>query len=203
MAQQSGGMPYIGSLISLISKTGVRYEGTLYTIDMQESTIALQGGKRSCCEACIRMKQGVQLRALSHHAFLAVRSFGTEGRKQDGPQIPASDQLFEFIRFRGKSRRKPLDPRLDPRDPERLTANCACCNAGSDIADLTVVTNGPPVRHAACCLVCTCFASVAALKRTSDLAGGGTSTSSTCPVRASASKLERMYMFAVVCMLQA
>ena len=44
MAQQSGGMPYIGSLISLISKTGVRYEGTLYTIDMQESTIALQDG---------------------------------------------------------------------------------------------------------------------------------------------------------------
>ena len=44
MAQQSAGMPYIGSLISLISKTGVRYEGTLYTIDMVESTIALQNG---------------------------------------------------------------------------------------------------------------------------------------------------------------
>ena len=45
MAQQSAGMPYIGSLISLISKTGVRYEGTLYTIDMVESTIALQNGR--------------------------------------------------------------------------------------------------------------------------------------------------------------
>ena len=44
MAQQSAGMPYIGSIISLISKTGVRYEGTLYTIDMVESTIALQNG---------------------------------------------------------------------------------------------------------------------------------------------------------------
>lgn len=49
MAQQSGGMPYIGSLISLISKTGVRYEGTLYTIDMQESTIALQDGAPHAC----------------------------------------------------------------------------------------------------------------------------------------------------------
>ncbi|KAL3134648.1 hypothetical protein ABBQ32_007657 [Trebouxia sp. C0010 RCD-2024] len=87
MAQQSAGMPYIGSLISLISKTGVRYEGTLYTIDMVESTIALQN----------------------------VHSFGTEGRKQDGPQIPASDRPFEFIIFRG-----------------------------TDIADLTVITNGPP-----------------------------------------------------------
>ncbi|KAL0045832.1 hypothetical protein WJX82_006102 [Trebouxia sp. C0006] len=85
-------MPYIGSLISLISKTGVRYEGTLYTIDMVESTIALQN----------------------------VRSFGTEGRKQDGPQIPASEQPFEFIIFRG-----------------------------TDIADLTVITNGPPAGQPA------------------------------------------------------
>ena len=38
--------PYIGAHISLVSKSNIRYEGVLYTIDTKESSIALQNGTR-------------------------------------------------------------------------------------------------------------------------------------------------------------
>jgi len=65
-------VPYLGSKISLISKAEIRYEGTLYTIDPKEATVALA----------------------------KVRSFGTEDRPTDRP-LPARSEIFEFIIFRG------------------------------------------------------------------------------------------------------
>ncbi|KAK9904875.1 hypothetical protein WJX75_004412 [Coccomyxa subellipsoidea] len=68
-----GEMPYIGAKISLISKGDIRYEGTLYSIDMNESTIALHN----------------------------VKSFGTEDRRQDGTFLPPSGEIYEYIIFKG------------------------------------------------------------------------------------------------------
>lgn len=42
MAQ--GNVPYLNSRISLVTKSGIRYEGTLYSVDPKESTFALANG---------------------------------------------------------------------------------------------------------------------------------------------------------------
>eukprot|EP00211_Chloroparvula_japonica_P002757 CAMPEP_0119119992 /NCGR_PEP_ID=MMETSP1310-20130426/1233_1 /TAXON_ID=464262 /ORGANISM="Genus nov. species nov., Strain RCC2339" /LENGTH=519 /DNA_ID=CAMNT_0007109455 /DNA_START=56 /DNA_END=1613 /DNA_ORIENTATION=+ len=63
---------FLGSKISLISNSDIRYEGTLYTIDTEKSSVVLSN----------------------------VKHFGTEDRRKDNP-CPPSDKIYEFIIFRG------------------------------------------------------------------------------------------------------
>jgi len=73
-AKEDAGIPYLGARISLVSNANIRYEGTLYTIDTKEATVALQN----------------------------VRVLGTEGRTNGGTEVPPSDDVYEFIVFAGK-----------------------------------------------------------------------------------------------------
>jgi len=70
-------MTFIGSKISLISNLLVRYEGTLYTIDPQESTIALQN----------------------------VKMMGTEDRPAEKVIRPSST-IYEYMIFNGENIKK-------------------------------------------------------------------------------------------------
>ena len=38
--------PYVGSVIGLISKSDIRFQGTLHSINPNDSTVALEQGKK-------------------------------------------------------------------------------------------------------------------------------------------------------------
>ena len=66
----------VGSRISLISKKNIRYEGTLYSINEADATVALQN----------------------------VKSYGTEGREkaEEGCTfVPPQDAVHPYLLFRG------------------------------------------------------------------------------------------------------
>ncbi|KAJ1940565.1 hypothetical protein FBU59_003773 [Linderina macrospora] len=93
-----------GNRISLISKSGIRYTGTLNDVNESEQTISLE----------------------------QVRSMGTEGRKGNPlEEIPASNDIYEYIQFRATDvisvqfeteQAAPPPPPQVPNDPAILDA---------------------------------------------------------------------------------
>ncbi|KAG7616585.1 LSM domain superfamily [Arabidopsis thaliana x Arabidopsis arenosa] len=66
---------YIGSFVTLIANFDIRYEGILCFLNLQESTLGLQN----------------------------VVCYGTEGRNQNGVQIPPDTKIQNYILFNGNN----------------------------------------------------------------------------------------------------
>ncbi len=91
----STGAAFIGSKISLISNAEIRYEGILYQVNTDESTVTLAKGIARKLATFVR-ESLYKLLFLS----VAVRSFGTEDRTST-KFIPPRSEVYEFIIFRG------------------------------------------------------------------------------------------------------
>jgi protein LSM14 len=104
------------SKISLISKSDIRYEGILYSINPEENTVALKN----------------------------VRMFGTEGRKTSGAQIQGTDQIYQFIVFRGSDIKDLTvyeQPPALPQDPAIVTGQASAGGRGRNEAMNPKVSN--------------------------------------------------------------
>merc|ERR1719272_25400 len=92
----AGVQAFIGRRISLVSKAEIRYEGTLYNINMNDATVALQD----------------------------VKSYGTEEREV-AQKLEGSSEVYEYIIFRGSDikalhvceEQAPVAPAAPPSDP--------------------------------------------------------------------------------------
>ncbi|KAI6716756.1 hypothetical protein JHW43_000708 [Diplocarpon mali] len=98
---------FLGARISLISRSDIRYVGTLHEINSENSTVALEN----------------------------VSSFGTETRKENPDDyIPPSDSVYEYIVFRGsdvKDLRIEQTPDVKENKPPQVPNDPAILGSGS------------------------------------------------------------------------
>ncbi|KAI0018238.1 Scd6-like Sm domain-containing protein [Xylariomycetidae sp. FL0641] len=98
---------FLGSRISLISKSDIRYTGVLHEINSAESTVSLEN----------------------------VKSFGTEGRRGNpDEEIAPSEQVYEYIVFRGSDVKDlRIEQAAPPKEnqPPKMPDDPAIVGAGS------------------------------------------------------------------------
>ncbi|PIA15602.1 hypothetical protein COEREDRAFT_81927 [Coemansia reversa NRRL 1564] len=113
--------------ISLITKSYIRYVGTLKEVDSEKSTILLE----------------------------KVRSMGTEGRQEAPRVVPMSNDIYEFIQFRAtdvqfvefEKESAPAAPAPQiPNDPAILQARAQPTNQGLSPTTTAAASGGPSVE---------------------------------------------------------
>lgn len=111
-AAGGGASSFIGALISLLSRSDIRYQGFLNSIDSAQATIALEKGET-------RKRQRRRCISLIDFA-IQVRSWGTEGRlaKAGKPneELPPNENVYDFIVFRAADVK---DLKIDDPHPDR------------------------------------------------------------------------------------
>ncbi|KAK4228948.1 Scd6-like Sm domain-containing protein [Podospora fimiseda] len=111
---------FLGSRISLISKSDIRYVGTLASINSDDSTVSLEN----------------------------VKSFGTEGRRGNpDDELPPSDQIYEYIVFRGtdvKDLRIEEGPSAKENKPPAVPNDPAIVGARARPGNVAPGPQGPP-----------------------------------------------------------
>ncbi|KAK3371815.1 Scd6-like Sm domain-containing protein [Lasiosphaeria ovina] len=116
---------FLGSRISLISRSDIRYVGTLHQINSEDSTVSLEN----------------------------VRSFGTEGRRiNPDDEVAPSDQFYEYIVFRGtdvKDLRVEEGPSSAKEEPPAMPNDPAIVGARARPVNVAPGPPGPPAPQEA------------------------------------------------------
>jgi hypothetical protein len=131
-------IPFIGSHISLTTKSGLRYEGTLQHINTEEHVVGLENGKSLPYSIFIRSGQIAAYRTCFFALKLTisvieypVRSFGIDGR------LKPSNDIYSYILFRSH---RPKNPAPSPHfhHDYHMTSECMSCS-GADIREFAVL----------------------------------------------------------------